>query len=142
MLYYCYKTFCYTLYGWRSILSQITFLSTECEVCEESRDTMWTTTILCACICFISPTARGYRADLSERSLSHGSRRGANMIQAKSKAFFRARIVLQNEPLANACINWLLMLYYEGSSLNGRGRPSKGRKYSRSRKSPTVPVFV
>ena len=26
----------------------------------------------------------------------------------------------KKEPLANACVKWLLMLYYEGSSLNGR----------------------
>ncbi len=63
------------------------------------------------------------RDDLSERSLSHGSRRGVNTILAKNKLFFRSKTVSKKEPLANACINWLLMLYCKGSSLKGRGCP-------------------
>ncbi len=61
----------------------------------------------------------GLSDDISERSLSHGSRRGANPILAKNEVFFRDKITLKKEPLANACVNWLLVLYYGGSSLNG-----------------------
>ena len=61
------------------------------------------------------------RDDLSERSLSHGSGRGANVISAKNEAFFHVKITQRKEPLANACLNWLLVLYYEGSSLKGWG---------------------
>ena len=46
------------------------------------------------------------------------------MFLAKNGAFWRAKIGPKKECLANACLNWLLVLYYGGSSLNGWGRPS------------------
>ncbi len=46
------------------------------------------------------------------------------MISAKNKAFSRIKIVAKNEPLANACLNWPLMLYCGGTLLNGELSPS------------------
>ena len=55
--------------------------------------------------------------DTSERSLSHGFSRGLNTICVKNEVFAEAKNAQENEPLANACANWLLVLYYEGSPL-------------------------
>ena len=57
--------------------------------------------------------------DTFERSLSHGFSRGLRVIWAKNEAFSDAKNAPQKEPLANACVNWLLVLYYGGGSLNG-----------------------
>ena len=76
------------------------------------------------CRCLLYKLSRERRSeDLSKHRLSRGSRRATSMIHAKNEDFLARKIASKKEPLANACIDRLLMLYYRGSRLNGLGSP-------------------
>src|SRR5581483_5023366 len=60
---------------------------------------------------------------VSTRRLSEDARSGSTRNQAKNLAIFLPNKLFPKEPLGNPCINWLPMLYYEGSRLNGLWSP-------------------
>ena len=56
---------------------------------------------------------------MSEQRLSGLSGSGVIAKRVENDCFFSGEISLEKEALGNGCIEWLSMLFYEGSSLNG-----------------------
>src|SRR6266566_2649857 len=79
-------------------------------------------------------------------SLSRDSRErpeGASREKRSKMRLINTQIKLCcKETLGNACVNWLLMLYYKCRSRNGLGSPFEGRKYSGSRIREEAAVYV
>src|SRR5947207_12759576 len=77
--------------------------------------------------------SRGYRRTsgscarrsdgVAERGLAPGSRRPVKAKNLSHEGVFGGKKLPKKEPRAKYCIKWLLMLYYEGSRLNGLGSP-------------------
>ena len=90
----------------------------------ESRDDRWSTTTGDGIVRSISSAARDRSKVLSKRRASHGSRSAISTILVKNEAQVTRKIGSKKESLANPCIKTLLMLYYQGSSLNDLWSPS------------------
>ncbi len=54
----------------------------------------------------------------------HGSTRGLKANQGRHYLYFLNKSTIFLEALGKGLLFWLLMLYYEGSSLDGSGLPS------------------
>jgi hypothetical protein len=66
----------------------------------------------------------------SERRLSEDARSALTGKKAKNTSIFPPKNLFYKEALGNACMKWLPVLCYEGSSRNGAGFPSGIETYS------------
>src|SRR6266487_2215067 len=103
---------------------QCALLSAVRELCEQGRNSWRTTASRRGAVCGVTDELSESRSDgVSEQRFSGHSRSGLTRKEAKMASFFLPKNLFCKETLGNACIKWLPVLYYEGSSRNGLYSP-------------------